>query len=1035
MARLFASASSQSMERLTGIAPGEPLTVSAWVKETTQVTGVIFWLGDKDVANERFQLYLGAGTGNKLAAFSQDAGASGESVTTVATTAGVWQHCAGVWASNTSRTAYLNGVAATANTTNVSPSNMDAVSLGYNKGAASAYLNATIAEVGVWNIALVLEELVALSKGVSPLLIRPTSLVAYWPLYGNDSPEPDRWRNAYALTLNNTPTKADHPRIYMPAGWVPTQYRPYAALAAQASIVFTGSAALSTTPALAATANVVFTARGHLELAPWLEPTPYISVDGVLRGTGRPVESENVLEDVTITQEMDHAANRCNFVAVGFEPRVGSRVIVVLGHIDNPDRLFAGSVINVTQLQRNESGLIRYAVNAIDDTWKLTFPRVIGKTYTFESATNIVLDLVNEYASWLDVSGVEAGLDSLDEISFENGTSLDSAFTQLAKRIGAYWDVTEHGGLLFGYALDPIEPAWLTPMSFEGVTPDALAVQRDGSQIVTRVIFECGGSAATGEIPVGETMIPVLSPTWYPPNGGEVVSGKNRITYTSVQGGGTGSLVGFGIGPAVAPTVTASSTPGSVNAGAHLYAYTFTTGSGESLPSPLATTVGSLPAPTDKPVLVHNGPNADQTTRIIGRTIRYKYTASTAATGSDTSAETTASPESVGILTTPSTTNPSKASSITVKLTNPTSPLITFLRVYTSIDGGPFYFTEAVVPSGTSGYTDFTDHNGDITGGAQPPAVNTATVTRFTIGIATSGSGSVTGRNIYRTEANLSQLKLLTSIADNTTTTFDDGLADASLGANAPTADTSGLSQSTGQVNAGAGTIPVAGAGWASANGGWAVVGNGDQIVRYTGVSGNTLTGVTGLTSSIAYNSSITAAPTLTGIPASGPGSITTLIPKGQDVNMLVTVNSTVGQAALRAGFGTGAFDANIFDPNIFDTEGQGGSGVIEEYVQDRRLTVEEATARAMAILALRELPQTSLRYQTRDRLTKAGRTVTVMLPAPTSVEGSYKIQRVTISGFLPHLHPLRQVEASNAKFSFEDLLRGARNANRAQNV
>lgn len=185
MARLFASASSQSMERLTGIVLGEPLTVSAWVKETTQVVGVIFWLGDKDVTNERYQLYLGAGSGNKLSCFAQDAGASGESVTTAASTAGVWAHCAGVWASETSRTAYLNGVAATTNTTAVSVSGIDAVALGYNKGSAAAYLNAAVAEVGVWNVALTADEIAALSKGVSPLLIRPTSLIAYWPLYGN----------------------------------------------------------------------------------------------------------------------------------------------------------------------------------------------------------------------------------------------------------------------------------------------------------------------------------------------------------------------------------------------------------------------------------------------------------------------------------------------------------------------------------------------------------------------------------------------------------------------------------------------------------------------------------------------------------------------------------------------------------------------------------------------------------------------------------------------------------------------------------
>ena len=51
-----------------------------------------------------------------------------------------------------------------------------------------------------------------------------------------------------------------------------------------------------------------------------------------------------------------------------------------------------------------------------------------------------------------------------------------------------------------------------------------------------------------------------------------------------------------------------------------------------------------------------------------------------------------------------------------------------------------------------------------------------------------------TARKVHRTVVNGSQLKLLTTIANNTATTIaTDTAADASLGANAPTADTSGL--------------------------------------------------------------------------------------------------------------------------------------------------------------------------------------------------------------------------------------------------
>lgn len=48
-------------------------------------------------------------------------------------------------------------------------------------------------------------------------------------------------------------------------------------------------------------------------------------------------------------------------------------------------------------------------------------------------------------------------------------------------------------------------------------------------------------------------------------------------------------------------------------------------------------------------------------------------------------------------------------------------------------------------------------------------------------------SGVVTSRKIYRTTAGGSVYKLLTTLADNTTTTYTDNTADAGLGANAPT--------------------------------------------------------------------------------------------------------------------------------------------------------------------------------------------------------------------------------------------------------
>ena len=72
-----------------------------------------------------------------------------------------------------------------------------------------------MAEAAVWNVALTSAEVSVLSKGYSPLLVRPQSIVSYWPLIGRTSPEIDLV-GGYGMTLVNAPTTAAHPRIIYP---------------------------------------------------------------------------------------------------------------------------------------------------------------------------------------------------------------------------------------------------------------------------------------------------------------------------------------------------------------------------------------------------------------------------------------------------------------------------------------------------------------------------------------------------------------------------------------------------------------------------------------------------------------------------------------------------------------------------------------------------------------------------------------------------------------------------------------------------
>jgi hypothetical protein len=55
-----------------------------------------------------------------------------------------------------------------------------------------------------------------------------------------------------------------------------------------------------------------------------------------------------------------------------------------------------------------------------------------------------------------------------------------------------------------------------------------------------------------------------------------------------------------------------------------------------------------------------------------------------------------------------------------------------------------------------------------------------------------TGGGAVTGRKLYRTQADGNLFYALATIADNSTTTYTDNIADASLGAGAPAVNTTG---------------------------------------------------------------------------------------------------------------------------------------------------------------------------------------------------------------------------------------------------
>lgn len=154
----------------------------------------------------------GLGDNVVLAETSQGATGQADAVSPAGGVAGEWMHCAAVFNGPTSRQAFLNGVGGTVNTGNFTPT--AASHLHITSLSTFSPMNGSLAEVGVWNVALTADEILALSKGYSPLFIRTNQLMGYFPLWGRGTETNIITRSS--LTAVGTLLYDVHPKILMP---------------------------------------------------------------------------------------------------------------------------------------------------------------------------------------------------------------------------------------------------------------------------------------------------------------------------------------------------------------------------------------------------------------------------------------------------------------------------------------------------------------------------------------------------------------------------------------------------------------------------------------------------------------------------------------------------------------------------------------------------------------------------------------------------------------------------------------------------
>jgi hypothetical protein len=221
LSRIFTGVTTEFLQNEAAVVPGYPFTVSVWGWADNITTNhTLWWMGDSASATHMWCIDLGGGAvGDPARVIAFAGGAAAVGATSTGYSANVWNHVAATFASATDRAIFLNGGGKVTDATSRSPLGSNRTCLGRRADSTpSDAVFGRLAECGVWNVVLTDAEIVMLSKGVSPLMVRPESLVAYWPLLGRTSPEVDLV-GRLELTVTG-PLVKEHTRVIYPwARW------------------------------------------------------------------------------------------------------------------------------------------------------------------------------------------------------------------------------------------------------------------------------------------------------------------------------------------------------------------------------------------------------------------------------------------------------------------------------------------------------------------------------------------------------------------------------------------------------------------------------------------------------------------------------------------------------------------------------------------------------------------------------------------------------------------------------------------------
>lgn len=218
MARTFPTTSDFISEASIGSinVAGNNITIHAWVKPT-QNGMIVNRFGGSGPSQQFFMQR----TSNVLQVAISD-GASDVATGATTMTTGAWHSC-GLRKADSGGSgvleAWLDGVMDGSVASPTGAQSIGGVAgsryvIGLRSSASLSWGGA-IAEVAVWLVTLTTDEMVALSRGASPLMVRPLDLYHYHPVWGV-SPEIDLDETKINLNISGTPPLADHAPVGCP---------------------------------------------------------------------------------------------------------------------------------------------------------------------------------------------------------------------------------------------------------------------------------------------------------------------------------------------------------------------------------------------------------------------------------------------------------------------------------------------------------------------------------------------------------------------------------------------------------------------------------------------------------------------------------------------------------------------------------------------------------------------------------------------------------------------------------------------------